>query len=118
MAYDMTGRRVNPNAPLPLIQAGMTQYSTMLNVSLSKVVVAFPWYGYDFACADDETGIQRNCSFPKGKQGLWYKVHKQLGYGTYICFAPTNCFAPGYLENANLYHETIAHGCLVVDRRA
>ena len=50
MAYDMTGHKVEANSPLGAVEKSVQQYAA-LGVPASKLVLAFPWYGYDFPCA-------------------------------------------------------------------
>lgn len=79
MAYDMTGRSVAPNAPLSAVVGGLQQYKA-LGIAPSKLVVALPWYAYDFTCAAAAPDVPCVLS-PAGHHGDWYKVHRQLGYG-------------------------------------
>ena len=82
MAYDMTGRQVAANAPLPTIMDGVQRQYKALGIVASKLVVALPWYAYSFLCS--ATGISTNCSLPVGAKHdtkIWEQSYTQLGYG-------------------------------------
>ena len=51
MAYDMTGFSAAANAPLPLIVDGVVRQYKALGIPPARLVVALPWYAYDFTCA-------------------------------------------------------------------
>ena len=42
------------NAALPVVKNGVSCYAKM-GVPASKLVLAFPWYGYDYTCRDAQT---------------------------------------------------------------
>ena len=44
------------NAPLPGIVAGVAQYQHTLGVPASQLVLALPFYGYQFACTNNSKG--------------------------------------------------------------
>lgn len=82
MAYDMTGREVGANAPLPLILDGVQRQYHTLGVAPSKLIVALPWYAYSFICSTPNLGA--NCSLPAGAKHntrIWEQSYQQLGYG-------------------------------------
>jgi spore germination protein YaaH len=54
MAYDMTGGKVHSNSPLSAVQTSTAQYAA-LGVPASKLMLAFPWYGWDYTCAPNQT---------------------------------------------------------------
>ena len=65
----MTHRSVAPNAPLPDILAGIQQYAAM-GIAPSRLIIALPWYGYDFTCA--AASPSGGCALPSGSD--WYAV--------------------------------------------
>ena len=82
MAYDMTGRTVGANAPLPAILDGVTRQYPALGIAPSQLVVALPWYAYVFVCSTATIGT--NCSLPAGAKhntATWEQSHFQVGYG-------------------------------------
>lgn len=82
MAYDMTGREVGANAPLPAILDGVQRQYPALGIDPSRLVVALPWYSYEFVCSTPTIGS--NCSLPAGAKHttkIWEQSNLQLGYG-------------------------------------
>ena len=59
MAYDMdwAASPARANSPLPLVTEGVVGYTATLAIDPFKVVLALPWYGYNFPC---------NSPFPSG----------------------------------------------------
>ena len=99
MAYDMVGRSVAANAPLPAIVDGVVRQYKALGIKPGRLVVALPWYAYDFTCdttLDIPTTDQPHptstptptptptptCDLPPGGHNAnWETVHKTFGYG-------------------------------------
>ena len=82
MAYDMTGRAVGANAPLPAILDGVRRQYPALGVAPSRLIVALPWYAYSFVCSTPSLGS--DCSLPVGAKhnsAIWENSYAQLGYG-------------------------------------
>jgi len=75
-AYDMCwGSKVGaPNSPLPDVMSGIISYFK-LGISPDKLVLGFPFYGYDFPC----TSMSGQCetSGPFGG-GSWQKTNRQI----------------------------------------
>eukprot|EP01043_Picozoa_sp_COSAG02_P026969 COSAG02_NODE_1569_length_11894_cov_51.145994_9_plen_1216_part_00 len=82
MAYDMTGRKVGANSPLPVILDGVRRQYPALGVAPSRLIVALPWYAYSFTCST--ASLDSNCSLPasiRHNTKLWEESYLQLGYG-------------------------------------
>jgi hypothetical protein len=43
------------NSPLPLINEGLVNWTRVLNVPPSKLILGLPWYGYRYKCIDNPT---------------------------------------------------------------
>ena len=74
MAYDMTDHKVQSNCPLGAVAKSVAQYKA-LGIPASQLVIAFPWYGYDFPCAPGTrqgTGAKCKLSQPTPRHiGMW-----------------------------------------------
>jgi di-N-acetylchitobiase len=94
MAYDMTGGSVAANAPLPVIIDGVVRQYKALGIPPARLVVALPWYAYDFTCATRAVSTHaltaptapapmHTCALPPSTHphANWNSVHTQLGYG-------------------------------------
>jgi hypothetical protein len=50
------------NAALPVVQAGVDCFVNTLRVPASKLVLAFPWYAYDYTCRNTTAANQNHRS--------------------------------------------------------
>eukprot|EP01050_Picozoa_sp_SAG11_P036333 SAG11_NODE_13770_length_640_cov_1.249538_2_plen_162_part_01 len=55
------------NAAMPVVKAGVECYRS-LGVPPSKLVLAFPWYGYDYTCAARDQSPSSVCKVVKAAQ--------------------------------------------------
>ncbi|GAM25316.1 hypothetical protein SAMD00019534_084910, partial [Acytostelium subglobosum LB1] len=61
MDYDMNGGSLaGANSALPAIITGTTRYIN-LGVPSARIVMAFPWYGYNYQCTGNMTLDTRDC---------------------------------------------------------
>ncbi|EFA76415.1 glycoside hydrolase family 18 protein [Heterostelium album PN500] len=62
MDYDMnlSPDLAQANSPLPNVASGLTNYTDLL-IPREKIVMAFPWYGYDYQCINNMTLQQTEC---------------------------------------------------------
>ena len=66
------------NAALPVVKNGVECFKT-LGVPASKLVLAFPWYGYDYTCQEGDTaGTEGTCHVTAAKQTSLVVAKKQL----------------------------------------
>ena len=66
---------VHPNSSLWI---GVECYKS-LGVPASKLVLAYPWYGYDYTCrADDSPGVDGICHVTAAKQTSLVVAKRQL----------------------------------------
>ena len=82
MAYDEPwgAKSAAANSPIDAIKTGVAQYAT-LGVPASKLVIGLPWYGWDYPCDSNRTGIVCNVTPPAGQE--WY------GWATQIVYSDT-----------------------------
>lgn len=64
------------NAALPVVKNGVECFKTLL-VPPSKLVLAFPWYGYDYTCQAGDTARDGQCHVKSARQ-VSLVVAKQL----------------------------------------
>eukprot|EP01050_Picozoa_sp_SAG11_P028446 SAG11_NODE_7600_length_1123_cov_1.261719_2_plen_251_part_01 len=83
------GTVASANSPLPGLKMAMQQYADQ-GVSMDKIVLGLPWYGYDYACTNDTIGDpcstgckgkqNSNCSGKIWNQTIYNKKNVQLMY--------------------------------------
>jgi hypothetical protein len=77
MAYDLMGGQPAPNSPLPAVKSGLQNYAK-LNVPMSSIVLALPFYGYSVPCAPH--GDPKGCVLGS----IWSSSAFQKPYGEII----------------------------------
>ncbi len=68
------------NAALPVVQAGVDCFVKTLGVPASKLVLAFPWYAYDYTCSTAGTpfGNLNSCDVTNSVQVDYPRVQQLL----------------------------------------
>eukprot|EP00040_Diaphanoeca_grandis_P037908 m.251329 g.251329 ORF g.251329 m.251329 type:complete len:457 (+) comp33893_c2_seq14:72-1442(+) len=77
------------NAALPVVQAGVSCYKS-LGVPANKLVLAFPWYGYDYTCS--ATSSLDTCQVTAAQQ---------LGYPAALALLEAAGTVTGWLDNSS-----------------
>ena len=78
MAYEFNywNDHAAANCPLPELLEGIAQYG-QLGIPPSQLVIALPWYGYDYTCQDDSIGSP--CKLVPA-QARWVPRPPQINY--------------------------------------
>jgi hypothetical protein len=102
MVYDLAFANSHPtacaNSPLPAIAESVRQYGA-LGVAPSQLVMAFPWYGFDYACVNTTLRAQgQPCTLIMDGHARF--GHWQVGYGSIIATVARARQTSVYWDNA------------------
>lgn len=112
MGYDMRSQVFWPapcdasaNAPLPLLLAGMGNWTAELGVDPAKLILGVPWYGYIYDCIDDTAPSAAYCPI---ERVTWRGVNCSDAVGSELDFSLIQEMLAHNATRPRAYNDTLS----------